>query len=60
MRQHDRVRPVVHCDIGIQKSAHVVSCAGESPVVQDNIGGHIVGLKPDSLLKYGSRQGPLQ
>jgi hypothetical protein len=33
MRQHDRVTPIAHCDIGSQKSAHVLSCAGESPVV---------------------------
>ena len=33
MRQHDQVRPIAHFDIGSQKSAHVLSCAGESPVV---------------------------
>jgi hypothetical protein len=33
MRQHDRVRPIAHCDIGSQKNAHVVSSAGEGPLV---------------------------
>ena len=45
----------------VARKRGVVSCAGESPVILDNTGGHIVGLKPDSLLmNYGSRQGPLQ
>jgi hypothetical protein len=37
-------------------NAHVVSFAGEGPLVKINKGRHIVGLKPDSLrMNYGSR-----
>src|SRR4029450_8006370 len=32
-RWRRRVRPIAHCDIGSQKSANVVSSAGEGPVV---------------------------
>jgi hypothetical protein len=50
---------IAHRYIGRQNNLHLVSSAGEGPLVYK--GSHIVGLKPDSfLMNYGSRQGPLQ
>jgi len=61
VERHGQHRVMMRQHVGRQKNAHVVSSAGEGPLVNSNKGSDIVGPNADSfLMNYGSRQGPLQ